>query len=45
MKNEDELTGSAVEDDEKRANTYDVSSSANTYDVPRSGTGATHYNI
>ena len=36
VKNEDELTGSAIEDDEK---------TANAYDVPRSATGATYYNI
>ena len=36
VKNEDELTGGAIEDDERRANAYDV---------PRSATGATHYNI
>ena len=36
VKNEDKLTGSAIEDDEKRANAYDV---------PRPTTGATYYNI
>ena len=35
IKNEDELTGSAVEDDEERANAYDVPRSADAYDVPR----------
>ena len=45
VKNEDELTGGAIEDVEMRANAYDVPKSANTYDVPRSATGATHYNI
>ena len=36
MKNEDELTGSAIEDDERRANAYDVPRSADAYDVLRS---------
>ena len=36
VKNEDELTGSAIEDDEMRSNAYDVPRSANAYDVPRS---------
>ena len=35
IKNEDELTGCAVEDDEERANAYDVPRSADAYDVPR----------
>ena len=36
VKNEDKLTGSAIEDDEK---------TANAYDVPRPTTGATYHNI
>jgi len=44
VKNEDELTDCAIEDDEKRANTYDVPRPANAYDVPRPATVATYYN-
>ena len=34
VKNEDELTGCTIKDDEKRANAYDVPRPADAYDVP-----------